>query len=292
VESKEGEKMKVAVTGANGKLGRLVIQGLLETLPPEDIVAVVRNEARAADLAALGLSVRLASYEDVPALEAAFAGVDKVLLVSSNEVGKRIQQHQNAINAARSAGVKHLVYTSAPKATTSKLILAPEHKATEEHLASSGLDHTVLRNGWYTENFLQLVETAKQTGTIVAAAGEGRVASASRADYAAGAVAVLLGEGHEGRIYEFSGDYAWNYNELAATVGEIIGKPVTYRPVDGPTLMNILAGAGLEKPTAEFVATLDENTAAGLLAETSGELSALIGRPTTPLKEGLKAALS
>ncbi len=284
--------MKIAVTGANGKLGRLVIQGLLETQAPEDIVAVVRNEAKAADLAALGLSVRVASYEDVPALEAAFAGVDKLLLVSSNEVGKRIPQHQNAIDAAKSAGVKHVVYTSAPKATTSKLILAPEHKATEEYLTSSGLDYTVLRNGWYTENFLQLVETAKQTGTIVSAAGDGRVASASRADYAAGAVAALLGEGHAGKVYEFSGDYAWDYNELAAAVTEIIGKPVTYQPVDGPTLVNILLGAGLEKPTAEFVATLDENTAAGLLAETTGELSTLIGRPTTPLEEGLRAALS
>ena len=156
--------MKVAVTGANGQLGRLVIQGLLEKLSPGDIVAVVRNEARAADLAALGLPVRLASYEDVPALEAAFAGVEKVLLVSSNEVGKRIPQHRNAIDAAKSAGVKHVVYTSAPKATTSKLVLAPEHKATEEYLTGSGLDYTVLRNGWYTENFLQVVETAKQTG--------------------------------------------------------------------------------------------------------------------------------
>jgi NAD(P)H dehydrogenase (quinone) len=284
--------MKIAVTGANGKLGRLVIQGLLEEQAPEDIVAVVRNEAKAADLVQLGITVRVASYEDVPALEAAFAGVDKLLLVSSNEVGKRIPQHQNAIDAAKSAGVKHVVYTSAPKATTSKLVLAPEHKATEEYLTSSGLDCTVLRNGWYTENFLQVVETAKQTGTIVSAAGEGRVASAGRADYAAGAVAVLLGEGHEGKVYEFSGDYAWDYNELAAAVSEIIGKPVTYQPVDGPTLVNILLGAGLEKSTAEFVATLDENTAAGLLAETSGELSALIGRPTTPLEEGLRAALS
>lgn len=283
--------MKVAVTGANGKLGRLVIQGLLESLSPGDIVAVVRNEARAADLAALGLPVRLASYEDVPALEGAFAGVDRVLLVSSNEVGKRIPQHRNAIDAAKSAGVKHVVYTSAPKATTSKLVLAPEHKATEEYLTGSGLGYTVLRNGWYTENFLQVVETAKQTGTIVSAAGEGRVASASRADYAAAAAAVLLGEGHEGKVYELSGDYAWNYDELAATVSELIGKPVAYQPVDGPTLIDILLGAGLEKPNAEFVATLDENTAAGMLAETTGELSALIGRPTTPLKEGLKAAM-
>ena len=287
----KGDEMKIAVTGANGKLGRLVIQGLLATQAPEDIVAVVRNESRAADLAQLGIQVRVASYEDVPALEAAFAGVDKLLLVSSSEVGKRIPQHKNAIDAAKTAGVKHVVYTSAPKATTSNLVLAPEHKATEEYLASSGLDYTVLRNGWYTENFLQAVETAKQTGTIVAAAGGGRVASASRADYAAAAVAVLLGSGHEGEVYELSGDYAWDYNELAVAVSEIIGKPVAYQPVDGPTLINILVGAGLERPTAEFVATLDENTAAGLLSETSGDLSALIKRPTTPLREGLKAAM-
>ena len=284
--------MNYAVTGATGQLGRLVLEELLRTQSPENIVAVVRNAEKAAYLAARGLQVRVASYDDPPALEAALSDVDRLLLVSSNEVGRRIPQHKNVIDAAKSAGVKHLIYTSAPKATTSPLILAPEHKATEEYLAASGLPYTVLRNGWYTENYVRTAETAKQTGTIVAAVGDGRVASASRADFAAAAAAVLLGEGHEGKVYELSGDYAWDFNELAAALTDILGRPVTYQAVDGAALIEILTGVGVERPGAEFVAALDANIAAGLLAETSGDLSRLTGRPTTPFKEGLRAALS
>ncbi|MBN1321466.1 MAG: SDR family oxidoreductase [Thermoleophilia bacterium] len=284
--------MKLAVTGATGQLGRLVVGGLLQRVAPENIVAVVRDAVKAGDLAAQGVSVRVAPYDDRPALEAALGGVDKVLLISGSEVGKRVPQHQNLIDAAKSAGVEHVAYTSAPKATTSPLILAPEHKATEEYLTVSGLGYTILRNSWYTENYVRTVETAKQTGTIVAAVGEGRVASATRADYAAGAVAVLLGEGHDGKVYELSGDYAWDYDELAAVASKIIGNPVSYQPVDGPTLVDILTGAGMERPAAEFVAALDGNIAAGLLSGVTGEVSALIGRPTTPLEEGLRAAMS
>ncbi len=284
--------MKLAVTGATGQLGRLVVGGLLERTAPQNVVAVVRDAAKAADLAARGVTVRVAPYDDGPAFEAALSGADRVLLISGSEVGKRIPQHRNVIDAARAAGVKHLAYTSAPQATTSALILAPEHKATEEYLAGSGLAYTILRNCWYTENYVRTVETAKQTGTIVAAVGEGRVASATRADYAATAVAVLLGEGHEGKVYELSGDYAWDYYELAAVASKIIGSPVSYQPVDGQTLIEILTGSGMERPAAEFVAALDGDIAAGLLSGVTGELSALIGRPTTPLEEGLRAALS
>jgi NAD(P)H dehydrogenase (quinone) len=230
----------------------------------------VRDPEKAADLAARGVRVRVAAYDDPPALEAALSGADKLLLISGNEVDRRIPQHKNVIDAARSAGVKHLVYTSAPKATTSSLVLTPEHKATEEYLAASGLPYTVLRNGWYTENYVRTAETARQTGTIVAAVGDGRVASASRADYAAAAAAALLGEGQEGKVYELSGDYAWDFNELAAALTELLGKPITYQPVDGAALIEILASAGVPRPGAEFAAALDANIAAGLLAETSG----------------------
>ena len=283
--------MRIAVTGATGHLGRLVIEGLLKTQPAEDIVALVRDPAKAADLAARGVQVRAAAYDDAAALKAALTGVDKLLLISGSEVGRRIQQHRNVIDAAKAAGVQHVVYTSAPQATTTALILAPEHKATEEYLAGSGVPYTIVRNNWYTENYVQQIETARHTGAVVAAAGEGRVASASRADYAAGAVAVLLGEGHEGKVYEFSGDHAWNFHELAAAIADIIGKPVTYQPVDAPTLIGILKSVGLDEGTAGFVAALDGNIAAGLLGDASGDLSALLGRPTTPLKDGLRAAL-
>jgi NAD(P)H dehydrogenase (quinone) len=282
--------MIIAVTGATGQLGRLVVNGLLEERPPEDIVAIVRDAAKAADLAERGIDVRVASYDDPGALERAFAGVDRLLFISSNEVGRRIPQHTNVIDAAKAAGVGHVVYTSAPRATTSPLILAPEHKATEEHLVASGIVHTVLRNGWYTENYARMIDPARATGTVIAAAGAGRVASASRADYAAAAVAVLLGEGHAGKVYELSGDYAWSFDELATAIGEIIGSLVTYRSVDGATLIEILTSAGMDEGTAGFFAALDANIEAGLLAEAGGELSALIGRPTTPLVEGLRSA--
>ena len=156
--------MKIGVTGASGQLGRLVVQQLLGSAQATDVVAIVRDPAKAADLAAAGVEIRSADYEDRASLDAAAAGLDRLLLISSNEVGRRFPQHINVIDAAKAAGVKHVVYTSAPKATTSALILAPEHKATEEYLESSGLEYTVLRNNWYTENYAQTVQTARQTG--------------------------------------------------------------------------------------------------------------------------------
>ena len=182
-----------------------------------------------------------------------------------------------------------VVYTSAPRADTSPLVLAPEHRATEELVSASGLAWTILRNNWYSENYLGVVEQAAETGEIVAAAGDGRVASASRADFAAGTTAVLLGEGHEGKVYELGGDHAWDFHELAAAASNVVGREVTYRPVDGPTLRSILVDqAGLDEGTADFVVQLDLDIAAGLLAETTGELSGLLGRPTTPLEDSLR----
>jgi len=284
--------MKIAVTGATGQLGQLVVNGLLEKGTSIKVIAVVRDEKKALPLVKRGAEVRVAHYGDPAALKAAFSGVDRLLLISSSEVGQRIEQHKNVINAAKAAGVKHIVYTSAPRATTTTLIIAPEHKATEENILQSGMEYTILRNNWYTENYKDQVETASKTGTIVSAAGAGRVASATRADFAAGAVAVLLGTGHEGKIYELGGDYAWDYNELAETIGEIIGKPVVYKAVDAGTLIDILKSAGLDEGVAGFIAALDGNIAEGALSEVTGELSRLIGRPTTSLRKGLKHAVS
>ena len=282
--------MTVAVTGATGKLGALVIRELLQTTEPGQIVAVVRDPAKAADLAAHGVEVRQAAYTDPVALRAAFTGVDALLFVSSSEVGQRVEQHRNVIDAAVAAAVGRVVYTSAPKATTTSLVLAPDHKFTEEYLTASGLPFTILRNNWYTENYLGQIQTARQTGTLVAAAGTGRVASASRADFAAAAATVLTQAGHEGRVYELGGDHAWDFTELAAALSEIVGEPVTYRSVDVPTLVEILRQVGLDEGTAGFVAQLDDDIAHGALAEETGELSKLIGRPTTPLLDGLRNA--
>ena len=284
--------MKIAVTGATGKLGQLVVNGLLKKGPSDKIIAVVRDQKKAQPLVKRGAEARVAHYGDPVALKAAFSGVDRLLLISSSEVGKRTEQHKNVIDAAKAAGVKHIMYTSAPKATTTALVVAPEHKATEENILKSGMKYTILRNNWYTENYKDRVETARKTGAVVAAAGEGRVASATRADYAAGAVEVLLGTGHEGKIYELGGDHAWDFNELAETIEKIIGKPVAYKSVDVPTLLNILKEAGLDEGIAGFMAAVDGNIAEGALSEVTGELSRLIGRPTTPLRKGLEDAIS
>ncbi|WP_420121704.1 SDR family oxidoreductase [Nakamurella sp.] len=282
--------MTIAVTGATGQLGALVVRDLVRAVDPASVVAVVRDPAKATGLAAQGVQVRPATYAEPDALATAFAGVDDLLFVSSSEVGQRVDQHRAVIDAAVAAGVGRVVYTSAPRATTSSLVLAPEHKFTEEYLAASGLPATILRNNWYTENYLGQIEIARKTGTLVAAAGAGRVASASRADFAAAAVAVLTQDGHAGRVYELGGDHAWDYDELAAALAEIVGSPVRYRAVDGPTLIGILQQTGMDEGTAGFVARLDGDIAGGALGEVTGELSALIGRPTTPLLEGLRAA--
>ena len=282
--------MTIAVTGATGQLGRLVLEELLSSQEPDSLVAVVRDAAKAGELGARGVQVRVADYSDPAALEAALTGVDKLLLVSGSEVGSRVGQHANVVNAAKAAGVRSIAYTSVLAADTTALILAPEHKATEELIRASGLDFTFLRNGWYTENYAQAVATARQTGAVVAAAGDGRVASATRADYAAAAAAVLTSAGHAGRTYELSGDYAWDFKELATAITEIAGREVVYRPVSAPELVQVLTTAGLDEGTAGFLAALDTDTKAGLLASVTGELSTLIGRPTTPLLQALESA--
>ncbi|MFF2243522.1 NAD(P)H-binding protein [Arthrobacter sp. NPDC058130] len=282
--------MTIAVTGATGQLGRLVLEELLNGQEPASLVAVVRDAAKAEELGARGVQVRVAEYSDQAALEAALTGVDKLLLVSGSEVGSRVEQHANVVAAAKAAGVRFIAYTSVLAADTTALILAPEHKATEQLIRASGLDFTFLRNGWYTENYAQTVATARQTGAVVAAAGDGRVASATRADYAAAAAAVLTTAGHEGRTYELSGDYAWDFKELATAISQIAGREVVYQPVSAPELVQLLTTAGLDEGTAGFLAALDTDTKAGLLAAVTGELSGLIGRPTTPLLQALEPA--
>ena len=284
--------MSIVVTGATGQLGRLTVESLLARgVPAEQIVAAGRNADRLAELADKGVRTARIDFTDPTTLKEAFAGADALLLVSGSEVGQRIDQHRNAVDAAKEAGVGRIVYTSAPKATTSALVLAPEHKATEEIIAASGLPSTILRNGWYHENQLPALEQARSTGEIVASAGDGRTASASRRDFAEAAAVVLTEDGHLGKVYELSGDKAWDYTELAATFAEILGRPVIYRSVTPEEHLQILLSAGLDEGTAGFVVALDGNTRDGLLAATTGELRGLIGRPTTPLAEGLRAAL-
>jgi NAD(P)H dehydrogenase (quinone) len=280
--------MTIVVTGATGHLGRLTIDSLLARgVAASDIRALGRSAERLAPFAAQGLQTAVIDFEEPETLAAAFAGADALLLVSGSEIGKRVPQHRNAIEAAEAAGVGRIVYTSAPRATESDLVLAPEHKATEELLAASPLPTTILRNNWYTENYTGVIGQAAATGELVGSAGAGRVASASRKDYAEAAAVVLTSAGHEGAVYELSGDTAWTFDELAGTIGALVGRDVVYRAVTSEEHASILTAAGLDEGTVGFVVALDRNIRDGALAETPGTLRELIGRPTTPLADGL-----
>ena len=281
-----------AVTGATGHLGRLAIDALLErgTAAAADVVAIVRTPAKAADLAQRGVTVRVGDYARPETLPAALADVDVLLLVSGNEVGQRVAQHAAVIDAAKRAGVARIVYTSLLRADSSQIVLAPEHKATEQLLHSAGLPFTILRNGWYLENYTAQIADHLARGTIVGAAGEGRISAASRADFAAAAAAVLIEDGHENAVYELGGP-AFTLKELAAEISELSGRTVVYQDVSVAELTGILSGAGLDAGTAGFVAALDEAIARGELYTASTELSRLIGRPTTPLADVVRAAL-
>ncbi|MHA7145652.1 SDR family oxidoreductase [Arthrobacter sp. TmT3-37] len=277
--------MTIVITGATGHLGRRVVEQLLARgVDPSTVVAGGRNEAALAELATHGVRTARVDYADPSTLDVAFAGAEKILLISGNEVGRRSVQHKAVIDAARKVDAE-LVYTSAPKASTSDLVLAPEHKATEGLLEGSGLTYTVLRNNWYTENYDDTIRQAASTGTILTSAGSGRIASATRGDYAEAAAVVLLSDQYTGEILELGGDEPWNADELAATVSELAGTPVTVNNVSTDEHVAALTGLGVDEGSAGFAAALDANIAAGLLADSDGTLSRIIGRPTTPLKQ-------
>lgn len=283
----------IAVTGATGQLGRLVIDALLEKVPAASVAALVRDPAKAADLATRGVTLRQADYSQPETLFPALEGVDTLLLISSSEVGQRARQHQAVIDAAAAAGVGLIAYTSILHADSSPLALAEEHRATEAALAASGLDHVLLRNGWYSENYAGSVPTAAEHGAVIGAAGEGRIAAAARADYAAAAAAVLADPAaHAGKTYELAGDTAFTLADLAAEIARQSGKPVTYQDMPQAAYAEALKGFGLPGPFAEILADSDVGASRGGLFDDSHALSALIGRPTTPMSEMVNSALA
>ncbi|MDQ1182060.1 NmrA family NAD(P)-binding protein [Rhodococcus sp. SORGH_AS_0301] len=281
-----------AVTGATGQLGSAVIRSLLDHgVAAGDIVAVVRDEAKAADLAARGVVVRVADYADPAALRAALDGVDKLLLVSGSEPGKRIPQHNNVIEAAEAAGVSLIAYTSVLKAPTSGISLAPEHVATEERLASSSVPSVLLRNGWYWENYAASIGQAQHTGAIIGSGGSGVVAGAARADYAAAAAAVLIADDQAGAVYELGGERL-TYEGLAGAISEIIGAPVEYQDLSTDEHIGALEGAGLPAPVAQMLASADAGIARGDLDTESGDLTRLLEREPVSAVDALRATLS
>lgn len=278
----------IVVTGATGHLGRLVVEDLLDRgVPASEIVATGRRTEKLDDLAARGVAVRRVDFDDPETLKGAFGAGDQVLLVSGSEPGKRIRQHQAVIDAAVAADVAQLVYTSAPKATTTPMKLAEEHRVTEEAIAASGVPATILRNGWYFENYLGQLDTYLEHGAILGSAGDGRISGAARADFAAAAAAVLAAApaDHVGRVYELGGDTSFTLTELAAALSEATGKPIAYADVPPADQLAVLVGAGLPEAFAEILVDVDQCTATGALEVEGTDLSTLIGRPTTPLAD-------
>jgi len=281
----------IAITAATGQLGQLVVDELLKTTPASQLVAVVRNPAKAAGLAARGVTVREAAYTDSAALVRAFAGVAKVLLVSGTEFGQRYAQHRTVIAAAREAGVRLLAYTSVLRADTSPLNLAPEHRQTEQALQASGLPFVILRNGWYAENYTAAIPPALAHGAFVGSAGPGRISAAARADYAAAAAAVLTGRGDIGRTYELAGDAAFTLAEFAAELSRQVGRSIPYVDLPEKEYAAILLKAGLPPPLAHGLASSHVEASRGALFDDGRQLSRLICRPTTPLATSIAAAL-
>lgn len=281
----------IAITGATGQLGQLVIAALLKSVPASQIVAIVRNPAKADALAQQGIVVRQGDYGDEAALTRALDGVEKLLLISSSEVGQRAVQHRNVINAAKAAGVGFIAYTSVLHADTSPLGLAAEHIETENMLAASGIPYALLRNGWYSENYLASAPPAIEHGVFLGAAGDGKIASATREDYAAAAAKVISEEGHAGKVYELAGDTAWTLSELAAELSKQSGKNVVYQNLSEADYASALRGVGLPDAFASLLADSDTGASKGGLFDDSHTLSKLIGRPTTPLADSIKAML-
>ncbi|MCB4358271.1 SDR family oxidoreductase [Quatrionicoccus australiensis] len=282
----------IVITGASGQLGRLVIEALLQTVPAGEIVAAVRNPEKIADLAARGVQVRVADYDQPASLAAAFAGADKLLLISANEVGRRVPQHRAVIEAATAAGVGLLAYTSILHADSSPLPLAAEHQETEALIRASGLPAVILRNGWYTENYLAGIPTALQYGVVLGSAGAGRIASAARTDYAAAAAAVLTRDDQAGHIYELAGDESYTLAELAAEIAKQSGQAVNYQNLPESEFKAALLGAGLPDFLVTLLAESDVGASKGGLFDDSRQLSQLIGRSTTSLANMVAAQLA
>jgi NAD(P)H dehydrogenase (quinone) len=280
-----------AVTGASGHLGRLVVEDLLARgVPAADIVAIVRTPAKAADLAERGVDVRHGDYSRPDTLSAALAGVRRLLLVSGSEPGRRVAQHTAVIQAARAAGVERILYTSILRADTSTNPLAPDHNATEQILLRSGVPSTRLRNSWYIENYTAQLDQYLESGEIVDDADSGRISGALRVDYAAAAGAALTEDVAGDIVYELGGTAPFTLAELADTITEVTGTKVLYHDLSPAEFVVALQRAGLDPGVAVFLADIGESIAHGDLETTSDDLTRLLGRPSTPLAEAIRAA--
>ncbi len=280
--------MTIAITGATGQLGRAAIAALIAR-GATDVVALARDPAKAADL---GVAVRAFDYHVPTSLAPALAGVDTLVLISSNDFNDRVGQHRAVIDAAKAAGVGHVIYTSILKGTQNPMILAQDHIGTEAYLAASGVGHTVLRNGWYTENYTGNLGAAVAAGALIGSSGEGRVAPAARADYAQAIAVVATTPAEQGKTHELAGDEVIQLADLAAEVSRQVGKPIAYNSLPKETYGGILQSFGLPEAVAMILADSDDHAARGALLDEGRALSRLIGRPTTPIAVSVAAALA
>ncbi|MFM0291137.1 SDR family oxidoreductase [Paraburkholderia megapolitana] len=281
----------IVITGANGNLGQLVVKNLLQVIPANQIVAAVRNPEKSDNLRALGVKVREADYDRPETLVEAFQGAEKLLLISAVVPGERLRQHQAVIDAAKQAGVKFIAYTSMLRADTSSLTLAGEHQATEAYLKSAGVDYVLLRNGWYLENSTAVIAAALAQGTIIGSAGQGRFASATRADYAGAAVTVLTQPGHANKTYELAGNHAFSMVEFAEELSRQAGRPIVYKNLPPAEYEATLLGLGLPRMIVDVIVDADIKSSNGELDSSSRDLSQLLGRSTTPFSEAIRVAL-
>ena len=280
--------MKIGITGATGQLGRLVVEKLKQRVDTGNLVALVRSPDKASDL---NIEARPFDYTKSAALSDSLQDVDHLLLISGSEIGQRKIQHQNIIEAAQAAGVKWIVYTSLLHADTSSLSLAEEHVETEKMLKESGIPHTILRNGWYTENYTGSIPAAVAAGAFIGSARDGKISSATRSDFAEAAAVVLVGEGHVGKVYELAGDEAYTLKDLAAEISKQVGKTIPYNNLSETEYADTLTSMGLPEGLVKAFASFDTGAAHDDLFNDGKVLSQLIGRPTTSLSEAVKAAL-
>lgn len=279
------------VTAAAGQLGRLVVAALARRVGPAAVAAVVRDPARAARLFPEGVTIRAGDYDRPETLDAAFAGAERLLLISSNAVGARVLQHRNAIDAAKRAGVARIAYTSVLHADRSALGLAGEHRETEALIVASGLPHSLLRNGWYSENYTAAIPAALAHGALIGSAGDGLISSAARIDYAEAAAIALIEDSAPHVIHELAGDAAYTLAGFAAELSGQVGRAIPYADLPEADYRAALIGAGLPEPIADLLANSDAAAAKGALFDDGGALGRLIGRPTTPLAASIAEAL-
>ncbi|MEH7074237.1 SDR family oxidoreductase [Neobacillus drentensis] len=284
--------MKLLVTGATGKLGSKIVDFLLKTVPASQLAVSVRQPEKAESLLAQGVEVRLGDFDKPETLEAAFAGVDRLLIISADGDNEtRIRQHTDAVAAAERAGVKFIAYTSLANATESKNLMAPPHVATEAAIIKTGIPYTFLRNNWYLENEIGSIQAVLAGAPWVTSAGEGKVGWAPQQDYAEAAAKVLVGEGHENAVYELSGPLL-TQAELVHALGDVLGKEIPVQQVTDETYAEIMKGAGLPDFVIPIVVGIQESIRNGSLAVESNDFEKVLGRPVTPINEALAQIVS